>query len=50
MKRISGSTVTPRATRGPWGQRGSRCGDDLVAFGDALDDLIKPVIDLGADG
>jgi hypothetical protein len=25
-------------------------GDDLVAFEDALDDLIKPVIDLGADG
>ena len=25
-------------------------GDDLVAFEDAVDDLIKPVIDLGADG
>jgi hypothetical protein len=25
-------------------------GDDLVAFEDAIDDLIKPVIDLGADG
>jgi hypothetical protein len=25
-------------------------GNDLVAFEDALDDLIKPVIDLGADG
>jgi hypothetical protein len=25
-------------------------GDDLVAFEDAIDDLIKPVIDLGVDG
>ena len=25
-------------------------GNDLVAFEDAIDDLIKPVIDLGADG
>jgi hypothetical protein len=43
--RISGGEATSDALR-----MSTLGGDDLVAFEDAIDDLIKPVIDLGADG
>jgi Ca2+-binding RTX toxin-like protein len=43
--RISGSEATLDTLR-----LSTLGGDDLVAFEDAIDDLIRPVIDLGADG
>ena len=43
--RVSGSEATLDTLR-----LSTLGGDDLVAFEDAIDDLIKPVIDLGADG